>query len=79
MIKTKLIQKSVYFKPDQVETVQKIADRLGMNFSNVVILAINAGLDALNYATNPDWKQFFEAVLKNEGKNEGKNEISSSN
>lgn len=62
---------NIYLPDDLDKKIDLQAERLGLSRAKIALLAISAGIDALTLATNPDWKAYFEAIMReNEEKRE---------
>jgi len=46
------------------QKVEAFMARAGMTKSKTCAMALQLGMEALEMAFNPDWKEFFEAQLK---------------
>ncbi len=61
MKKTKV---GFYATPEMMDNLNAMAKKFGVKRPQVVILAINAGLDVLQLTFDPDWKQVFEKLAR---------------
>lgn len=64
-VKTDKIKISTYITEDADRKVEALVKVTGMSKSKLAALAIQAGIDAIGLAFNPDWKDYFEKLAKN--------------
>jgi len=53
---------NVYLKPETLEEIKLLADQIGSSQTAVASMAIQAGMDALKMALNPDFHKLFNEV-----------------
>lgn len=53
-----------YITPETDQKVEALKKLTGLTKAKVAALAIQTGVDAIGLAFNPDWKAYFEAILK---------------
>ena len=53
-----------YIPKSTDERVEAFMARAGMTKSKTCAMALQLGMEALEIAFNPDWKEFFEAKMK---------------
>lgn len=53
-----------YITEEADKKVEAFMARAGMTKSKTCAMALQLGMEALEMAFNPDWKEFFEAQLK---------------
>jgi hypothetical protein len=58
------IRKHLYISDDLDQRLKSIGDTLGLSYSAIVTMALQAGIASISIATNPDLKPYFEAELK---------------
>lgn len=50
---------NVYLKPETLEEIKAIAEKMGATQTAVASMAIQAGMDAIRMALNPDFHKLF--------------------
>lgn len=53
-----------FVTPETDEKIEAIKKDTGLTKAKIAALAIQTGVDAIGLAFNPDWKTYFEAILK---------------
>lgn len=56
---------NVYLKPETLERIKAMGEKLGVSQTGVASLAIEAGLDALFMSFDPQFREFFERMAEN--------------
>lgn len=54
------VRLNIYLKPEVADRVKAMAEKLGMSHSATASLAVNAGIDALSMALDPEFQKYFE-------------------
>lgn len=63
---------AIYMTPDLFDEIDAMAKQFGVKRTQLTIIAINAGLDALKLASSPDWNGIFESISKRYDATNGK-------
>jgi hypothetical protein len=58
----KKVRLNVYLKPETLEEIKLLADKMSTTQTAVAAMAIQAGMDALKMALNPDFHKLFDEV-----------------
>lgn len=53
-----------FITPEVDQKVEALKKVLGLSKAKIAALAIQTGVDAIGLAFNPDWKAYFEAMMK---------------
>lgn len=61
---SKKVRLNVFLPESVAGKIEVMAKDLGLSKTHVAGLAIQAGIDAISLAINPDWKAYFEAMIK---------------
>lgn len=56
---------TIYLSDDEYQTVKSFSQKLGMSFTAAGSIAIKLGIQAVNLASNPKMKNYFEKELRN--------------
>lgn len=55
---------TIYLSEDEYDTLKNFSQRLGMSFTGGGSIAIKLGIQAINLASNPNMKNYFDKELK---------------
>jgi hypothetical protein len=61
---TNRVKVITYITQETDQKVEAFMARAGMTKSKTCAIALQLGMEALEMAFNPDWKEFFEAQMK---------------
>jgi len=61
MIKKKI---TIYLSEDEYKSVKKFSEKLGISFTGAGSIAIKLGIQAVNLASNPKMKKYFENEME---------------
>lgn len=64
--KIEKVRLNVFITREIYDQLGELARKTSLTRPRVAVLAIAAGLDAIRLATDPNWKAYFEATIKNE-------------
>jgi len=55
---------TIYLSDDEYQTVKSFSQKLGISFTGAGSIAIKLGIQAVNLASNPKMKNYFEREME---------------